>query len=93
METNLAKQPSLTGVLVAPRLGHPTGGTKVVGLIPTWNSEICSVIFSPVAKQLSLRHFIQGLFQRHSIVFFFACKKSQNNCLSILDIYKDNFNC
>ena len=75
METNLAKQPSLTGVLVAPWfkpwLGHPTGSMKVVGFIPTWNSEFFSVAPAPVAKQLSLHHFTQGFVQRHFVVSFF----------------------
>ena len=35
-------------------LEHHSGITVVVGSIPTWNSEIFSLVSSPVAKQPSL---------------------------------------
>lgn len=46
---NLVKGHSSKGVLVA----HPTGVEEVVGSIPTWNSEIFSVVPSIVLKQPS----------------------------------------
>ena len=52
VKKNPVNQPSSSPEdLVAQFLEHPTGVTEVVGLIPTWNSEISSIVTSSVAKQ------------------------------------------
>ena len=52
MKKNPVNQPSSSPEdLVAQFLEHPTGVTEVIGSIPTWNSEISSIVPSSVAKQ------------------------------------------
>ena len=44
VKKNPVKRTRLPGVPVARWLKHPTSITEVVGLIPTWNSEIFSLV-------------------------------------------------
>lgn len=45
--------PYSPGVPLAQWFEHPTDVTKVVGSIPNWNSQIFSVVPSPVSKKAS----------------------------------------
>lgn len=51
VKKNPVNQPSSSPDLVAQFLEHTTGVTEVVGSIPTWNSEVSSIVPSSVAKQ------------------------------------------
>ena len=55
-------------VLVAQCLEHPNGDMEIVGLIPTWNSEILSAALFPVTLGVINRFNIFHLVSRGKIL-------------------------